>query len=98
MYELCAVGVPILCFSFVDNQEKIVETFVQKGLVRYGGNYLTEKEEMPKKIVGHLCHLTQDQEARAEYSARERELVDGRGAARIAEALITVTEQSGLQN
>lgn len=87
MYELCAVGVPILCFSFVDNQERIVETFFQKELVAYGGNYLTEKEAFASNVTAALMKLAGDSKLRQQYSGKERKLVDGKGAARIAEAL-----------
>ena len=46
MYELSALGVPMVCFSFVDNQERIVEGFVERGLVGFGGNYLLQGEAM----------------------------------------------------
>lgn len=87
MYELCAAGVPIICFSFVDNQEQIVETFFRKGLVCYGGNYLKEKEALAENVAEHIRRLAQDREARDLYSQKERELVDGFGARRIATAL-----------
>ena len=87
MYELCAVGVPIICFSFVDNQEQIVEAFVQKGLVIYGGNYLTEKEALVENVVKNMRSLVTDKEKRAYYSGMERKLADGMGAMRIAKAL-----------
>lgn len=87
MYELCAVGVPILCFSFVDNQERIVQTFADKGLVRYGGNYLTEGEELANHIVQNLISLAENREAREAYSRTQQELVDGYGAERIARSL-----------
>lgn len=88
MYELCAMGVPIICFSFVENQEKIVETFANKHLVCYGGNYLKEKEGMMQQIVSHLKALAKDRNTRAEYSRKELKLVDGQGARRIAQALM----------
>ncbi len=90
MYELCAVGVPIICFSFVDNQERIVETFVDKGLVCYGGNYLKEKDELPKRVVEHIRLLAESKALREGYSRREKKLVDGRGAERIAQELIGI--------
>lgn len=94
MYELCAVGVPIVCFSFVDNQEKIVETFVEKGLVCYGGNYLKEKEELPKQVVEHVRLLAESKTLREDYSRREKKLVDGKGADRLAEALMELAEEN----
>ncbi len=90
MYELCAVGVPMLCFSFVDNQEQQVKTFVEKGLVCFGGNYLLQKEEMLTEAVHHLAMLAESFEERKRYSQKEKEVVDGQGAMRIARQLIQV--------
>lgn len=91
MYELCAVGVPIISFSFVDNQEKTVETFVEKGLVCYGGNYLKEKNQMSARIAEAIRYLKESGRRQA-YSQREKSLVDGAGADRIAERLINLPE------
>lgn len=87
MYELSAVGVPIICFSFVDNQERIVQTFADRGIVGYGGNYLTEKEELLEKVKACLAELSESREKRQTFSDRQRRLVDGLGAMRVAEIL-----------
>lgn len=87
MYELCAVGVPILCFSFVDNQEKIVEGFAGRKVVPFAGNYLSQGEQMIRMLTEHIALLRGSVELRRSYSAKERELVDGQGAARIASCL-----------
>uniref|UniRef100_UPI00405795F8 UDP-2,4-diacetamido-2,4, 6-trideoxy-beta-L-altropyranose hydrolase n=1 Tax=Acetatifactor sp. TaxID=1872090 RepID=UPI00405795F8 len=91
MYELCAVGIPIICFSFVDNQQNIVKTFSEKELVCYGGDYLQEGEMLVKNVVKHVNKLAYDTDARVGYSRKAQELVDGRGAERIAQALIKKT-------
>ena len=91
MYELCAVGVPVICFSFVDNQEKTVEAFREKELVCYGGDYLKEGKQMPVRIVEAIRHLKESC-LRQMYSRREKMLVDGAGAERIAEKLINMSE------
>ena len=83
----------MISFSFVDNQEKIVETFYQKEITCYGGNYLTEGELMPGRIVEHMTELMQSRELREHYSSLERHLVDGNGASRIAEELCRVYEE-----
>lgn len=88
LYELSAVGVPIICFSFVDNQERIVEGFFKNGLTCFGGNYLTQGEKMLDEAVCQLDRLARDAVLRQEYSERQRQTVDGLGAARIAEALL----------
>lgn len=84
MYELCAVGVPILCFSFVDNQEKIVEGFRERKIVRFAGNYLAQGEQMIPLITEQIALLHDSVELRRSCSEKERELVDGQGALRIA--------------
>lgn len=87
MYELSAIGVPIICFSFAENQEQLVETFVRKQKVCFGGNYLTEKEALFDHIAENLGLLAAHKETRAKYSKIERKLVDGQGALRIARAI-----------
>ncbi len=87
LYELCAVGVPIFCFSFVDNQEPMVEGFLKRGLVCYGGHYLEKGEVMLSEIIDGIKALSGKREERLKFSLREREIVDGQGALRLAEAL-----------
>ena len=87
MYELCAVGVPTLCFSFVDNQELIVEDFYKKEMVLYGGNYLKEQDAFGGNVTKALAILAEDVDLREAYSRRARKLVDGHGAERIAAEL-----------
>ena len=87
LYELSAVGVPTLCFAFVDNQEQIVDTFYQEGYVVYGGNYRKEKEHFAENLAASLEVLAGNEESRRQFSSKMRSLVDGKGAGRIAEAL-----------
>ena len=87
MYELCAVGVPILCFSFVDNQEKVVEGFRERKVVSFAGNYLTQGERMITLITEQIAVLQSSVGLRRAGSEKERELVDGQGAWRIARRL-----------
>ncbi len=87
VYELSAVGVPLICFSFADNQRRLVETFYQKGLTCFGGDYLVAGEDMLIEAVQHIGALASDYELRKNYSEKLRRVADGCGAARIAEAL-----------
>lgn len=84
MYELSAVGVPVICFSFVDNQERIVRGFAEKGLVCFGGDYLAQGENMLEEIVSHIGRLAADFNLRKNCSQKLRDLVDGQGTLRIA--------------
>lgn len=92
MYELSSVGVPIICFSYVDNQEKIVEGFRNRGIVCFGGDYLRQGHQMVRDVTDHIQLLCRDVEMRKIYSKRQKALVDGRGATRIAERLCQLIE------
>lgn len=87
MYEISAVGVPVICFSFADNQERNVRGFAEKNLTCYGGNYLSGGEAMLDEIVSHINRLAADFGLRRDFSERLRKVVDGRGAMRIAEKI-----------
>ena len=93
MYELSAVGVPMVCFSFVDNQEQIVRGFEERNLVAFAGDYLSQKEDMIPLGIKALEQLTKDFEARERESRQLRETVDGMGAMRIASALIRMEKK-----
>ena len=91
MYELSAVGVPILCFSFVDNQEQIVQGFFQRELVCFGGDYLQQGEGMLEELVEKLTLLVENTSLRRQYSERQQSIVDGQGAGRTAAEIIKFT-------
>lgn len=89
LYELCAVGVPVIAFSFAENQERLVQTFVKRGIAQYGGNYRTDGNKMIQNTIAGLETLLEDKNLRTEYRKKARTLVDGKGADRIAEALLS---------
>lgn len=89
LYELCAMGVPVIAFSFAENQERLVQTFVKRGIAQYGGNYRTDGNKMIQNTIAGLETLLEDKNLRSEYRKKALQLVDGRGAERIAEALLS---------
>lgn len=89
LYELCAMGVPVIAFSFAENQERLVQTFVKRGIVQYGGNYRTDGNKMIQNTIAGLETLLEDENLRTEYRKKARTLVDGKGAGRIAEAILS---------
>lgn len=93
MYELSAVGVPIICFSFIDNQEKIVEGFRDREIVCFGGDYLRQGEQMVREVASQIALLSSDLGLRRSYSRRQRALVDGKGAMRIAKCLCRLKDR-----
>lgn len=93
VYELCAVGVPFLCFSFVDNQERIVRGFTERQITAFGGDYLKQGRDMIIETVKAVQELVKHPKARKMYSTRQRSLVDGQGADRIAEEIMKCVQQ-----
>lgn len=89
LYELCAMGVPVIAFSFAENQERLVQTFVKRGIAQYGGNYRTDGNKMIQNTIAGLETLLEDENLRTEYREKARTLVDGKGADRIAEAILS---------
>lgn len=89
LYELCAMGVPVIAFSFAENQERLVQTFVKRGIAQYGGNYRTDGNKMIQNTIAGLEKLCGDEALKTEYRRKALQLVDGRGAERIAEALLS---------
>lgn len=87
VYELCAVGIPILCFSFAENQIRIAEAFQEKSIAGFSGDYKKEGQAMFPRLLPKLKELTGDAVLRKELSQRGRELIDGKGAKRLAEQI-----------
>lgn len=87
VYELSAIGIPFVCFSYAENQEKLTEYIESNGLAGFGGAYHKDDVHTLKDISRQIYTLQMDTELRGKYSLQERKLVDGEGAFRIAELL-----------
>lgn len=85
LYELCAVGTPAISYVIADNQLRNVKQFYEDGIIAYAGD--VRKEDVVSSALKYL-ELYEPKEARREKSKRMQELVDGRGAFRIAEHLL----------
>ncbi|MBQ0043362.1 MAG: UDP-2,4-diacetamido-2,4,6-trideoxy-beta-L-altropyranose hydrolase [Lachnospiraceae bacterium] len=89
VYELCAIGVPSAVFSFADNQIPIAQAY---GKIFPGmnlGDYRESGFEIAKRAIDALDSVS-TLFTRQAMSRKMQELVDGRGAARIADAIYDV--------
>lgn len=86
LYELCACGIPTVCFSFADNQKWGTEAMGRQDVMIYQGDARTEKD-LAANIAESVLDLMKDGEKREKYAGRMRQLVDGKGARRIADFL-----------
>ncbi len=86
LYELCAVGVPTICFAMAANQLPCAKGFAAAGAVIFE-KHLNFQESFLEKIKT----LTDDYPLRCRMSAVMRQLVDGKGAGRIVDELLEGT-------
>lgn len=92
LYELCAAGVPAASFSMAENQTVFAESMATSEACWYLGDVQTKagKKEVLKKAMSWLdercssCGL----EIRQKESACMHHLTDGKGASRIADAIL----------
>lgn len=89
IYELSVLGVPFVCFSYAENQEGLTEWLGKQKKAGYAGKWHYTPEET-RKAIGSWCrNVCENRELRQRTYEAERILIDGQGAARIAEILRT---------
>lgn len=88
LYELCALGVPTISYAFVDNQLDNVKQFQADDIIAYAGD--VREENIVDKINMYLKKYMNDMELRKKKSLQMQRFIDGKGAERIAEALIAL--------
>ena len=93
VYELCALGVPFVCFSYAENQNALIRFVARQDIAVSAGILKDRKEEDRRYLEENISRLAAElavsRESRERYGRRERELVDGGGALRLAETLET---------
>ena len=87
LYELCAVGVPSVCFTTADNQLSAVKTFSDNHIIPYAGDACTSLEETCNALITFLNRHKDSYAERKKSSQRMRAFLDGSGSYRIATAL-----------
>jgi len=88
LYELCACGVPSICFSFVDNQLLGVIGFAEADLMYYAGDIRDDINKCVAKSLYYLEQYSTDVLLRTRRSRRMQEMIDGQGVFRIVKALL----------
>ncbi len=88
IYELAALGVPFICFSYAENQEALVAYIGEKEIADSAGNWHKEPEPTLDRIGILFEKLAEDPGRRAYYRRREKGMVDGEGAVRLARELL----------
>jgi len=90
LYELCAAQTPALTYILADNQIPGAKGFERHGILHCAGDVRDMEDiEIPEKLLRGAVELAGDYEGRKAVSAVQRALVDGNGARRIVEAVLT---------
>ena len=88
VYELCAMGVPLLGYSFADNQRPVLSYLQDKGIAPDCGDYRFLGNNLFVRMA-EVLNSYRDYVLRKQISEKEKDLVDGKGAKRIAEAILS---------
>jgi spore coat polysaccharide biosynthesis predicted glycosyltransferase SpsG len=93
LYELAAVGVPVICFSYAENQQLLTEYLDREGIMTSAGRYHEMPEAVTDRIKCIFDRYVNDYELREKCSVLEKKLVDGMGGQRLAECIIRLSVQ-----
>ena len=86
LYELAATATPTLAVVLADNQKENVARLADAGVLVPVGRY--DDPDLEERLRRHIRALAGDKARRAALGAAGRRLVDGRGAERVADALL----------
>ena len=87
LYELCSVGVPTIIFTLADNQIPAAKIFDRLGIMLNAGDCRFDKDFITK-LYTLIRKLLDDIHLKQRMSINMQQLVDGKGASRIAEQLL----------
>lgn len=93
VYELAAVGVPFLCFSCAENQEALVEYLGEKRIAASAGAWHKDAGQTLARIGSLFEELSACPGLREGYRERAARMVDGKGAQRLALAILGMAER-----
>ncbi len=88
IYEVSALGIPMLVFYFAENQRQGAEEIERKTSVMNCGDFSKEPQNAVGRAVEALKRCVTKMHYREQLQQQEKVLVDGQGAVRIAKAII----------
>lgn len=90
LLELCACGVPTVCFTYANNQVDGAKFYDKQEIILYAGD-VREEYDGVERVIGRLIEkvrkLMIGSQTRKMLSCKMQKLVDGQGADRIANVL-----------
>lgn len=90
MYELCRCGLPIITFSFADNQQSAAKAFQEAEVAINCGDARDGIDELIKNIEETLLRVSKDDKLRKSMHEKAVCLVDGQGVKRLVDEILKV--------
>lgn len=87
VYELAAMGIPLICFSFAENQEALAQYIGDRDIAGYAGAFHKNPEGVLNRIDEWCREMVGDYEKRNMCYEMQKKMVDGQGAERVAEII-----------
>lgn len=87
VYELSAIGVPVVSFAMVEEQLKSSKAMARAKAVAYCGASYENEKMCIKEIINQVHFLSTSNEMRNEMIKRAHDLIDGQGCNRIRETI-----------
>ena len=84
VYELAAIGVPFVCFSYAENQEALAEYVGKNKIAGFGGAYHQDPQGTVERIACLIGQAVEEASLREAMCEAEKKMIDGLGAMRIA--------------
>ena len=88
MYELCATGTPTLSYTVADNQIDNAKYFDKRRLIEYLGDI--RNKDFDFNIILSKLNKLDKYDVRLKLSNKLKRTVDGKGARRIVEKILTM--------
>lgn len=88
IYELAAIGVPFVCFSYARNQEALTKYIGEHQIAGFAGAYHENPEAVLKSMREYFAKYCKEYNTRRVCFDAERKMIDGHGAERIARELL----------
>jgi len=93
LYELAATATPTLAVVLADNQRENVAQLAAAGVLVAAGRH--DDPDLEERLRAEMRRLAGDPARRAALGSAGRRLVDGRGAERVADALLELIAKRG---
>lgn len=88
MYELCATGLPFVCYALAKNQVPSGLAAEKQNMAPYAGAYHLAADETCERAASLCASLLEDADRRRVMSERIRSMIDAQGAMRIAKDIL----------